>query len=80
MLTSTFAQTLVNYANGTNILWDPITIDAAVYENDYTDNNVNIWFFQDPDYQGISPDESPANIETPLFIRTDFRQNPIDRL
>jgi hypothetical protein len=45
LITSTFAQTLVNYANGTNILWDPITLDAAVYENDFTDNNVNIWFF-----------------------------------
>lgn len=38
LLTSTFPQTVVNYHNGQNILWDPINVDASVYEDDFTDN------------------------------------------
>jgi len=33
----------MNYNNDTNVLWDPINIDAAVYGsdlNDFTDNNI----------------------------------------
>jgi hypothetical protein len=42
--TPTFPQALMNYKDtGTNVLWDPINIDASIYGtgvNDFTDNSV----------------------------------------
>lgn len=52
----------MNYANGDNVLWDPITVNAAVYEDDFTENDVQVWYYDDPSYNGLSEDESPANI------------------
>lgn len=65
------------------MLWDPIDIDASIYGNninDFTDNNVQIYYYEEPEYGRITSDESPANIATQLFIMTDFKKNPIDRL
>lgn len=61
-------------------MWDPITIEASVYENDFTENNVELYYYEEPDYQGLSQDEAPANIELPIFIKTDFKSNNMDRL
>jgi hypothetical protein len=41
-----------------------MNIDAAVYEEDFTENFVEIWYYEDPDYQGLNQDESPANVES----------------
>lgn len=66
--TATFAQSVVNYKETEyNILWDPMYIDAAVYGNavtDFTDNNVEIYYYEEPDYKELSTDETPANIES----------------
>ena len=35
----------MNYDNGTNILWDPVYIDAAVYEDDFTENKAPLYFY-----------------------------------
>jgi len=44
--TTTFPQLVMNYKeNGDNIMWDPLTIDASVYGNDFTDNNVELWYY-----------------------------------
>ncbi len=40
----------MNYEDGTNVAYDPITINAAVYESDFTENNVEIWYYEDPDF------------------------------
>ena len=49
--TTTFPQGAMNYKDtGDNILWDPITIDASVYENDFTENNVELYYYEEPDY------------------------------
>jgi len=62
--TATFPQSVVTYREtNENILWDPINIDASVYGNDFTDNNVEIYYYQEPDYKELSSDESPANVE-----------------
>jgi len=40
-------------------------IDASIHGAsvaDFTDNNVQIFFYEDPDYKELSIDESPANI------------------
>jgi len=45
MRTTTYPQAAVNYNNGKNILWDPMNLDAAVYEDEFTDNNVQVWYY-----------------------------------
>ena len=61
-------------------MWDPMTIEGSVYENDFTENNVEIFYYQDPDFKNLSRDESPANQENDIIIDTDFKQNPQERL
>jgi hypothetical protein len=79
--TTTFPQAQVNYRESeTNILWDAMYIDASVYENAFTENNVDIYYYEEPEYKDILTDESPANVEKQIIIRTDFKKNPIDRL
>lgn len=74
----------MNYKeNDLNVLWDPINIDAAVYGNslnDFTDNNVEVYYYEEPDYKNLSTSESPANVESQIFIAADFKKNPTDRL
>lgn len=71
----------MNYRDtGYNVGWDPINIDASVYGNGFTDNNVELFYYDDPDYTGVNLDESPASVETPLYIKSDFKKNPMDRL
>lgn len=45
---------LANYKEtDSNVLWDPINIDASVYENDFTENNVEVYYYEEPDYKEI---------------------------
>jgi hypothetical protein len=41
---------------------------------------VEVYYYEEPDYKEILQDESPANVENQIFVRTDFKKNPIDRL
>ena len=59
--TATYPQKDVSYGDGQNILFDPIAIEASVYENDFTENNVEIYYYSEPDYKNTSIDESPSN-------------------
>lgn len=53
--TASFAQNNVYLREtGENILWDPINIDASVYENDFTDSNVELWYYEEPGYGDLS--------------------------
>jgi hypothetical protein len=35
-------------------MWDPIMIEASVYENDFTENNVELYYYEEPAYQNLS--------------------------
>lgn len=50
------------------MLWEGIQLEAAVYESDFTENGLTIWYYEDPDYQGLNQDETPANVEALLFV------------
>jgi hypothetical protein len=84
METQISPQSLINYKESKqNILWDPMTIDASIHGSnldDFTDNSVQVFFYEEPDYKEMSVSESPANTESTIFITTDFKKNPIDRL
>ena len=49
--TDTYPQAVMTYSsNGYNVGWDPINIDASVYGNGFTDNNVELYYYEEPDY------------------------------
>jgi hypothetical protein len=78
LLTNTLPQTALSYEkSGENVWWDAMTIEASVYEGDFTENGIELFYIQDPVYGVPNIDESPANIENQLFIPTDFKNtNP----
>lgn len=79
--TTTFPQKELNYENsGNNVQWDALTIEASVYENDFTENGIEVYYYQDPDYGKPSIDESPANIENQVFVPTNFKNQNTDRI
>lgn len=65
----------------TNVLWEPIYIDASVHdERDFSNNNLIVYYYEEPEYKEVTPDESPSNSENLLFIKADFKKNSIERL
>jgi len=69
--TTTFPQALVNYKNQQNVLWDAMTIDASIYGtslSDFTDNAVQLFYYQDPSFGSLSVEETPANLPTDIYI------------
>jgi IPT/TIG domain len=82
--TTVYPQALINYKeNDQGIMWDPMSIDASIHGeslSDFTDNGVQIFFYEEPDFKELTIDESPANIQSQIYIITDFKKNPIDRL
>jgi hypothetical protein len=60
-----------------------MTIDASIYGtslSDFTDNAVQLFYYQDPSFGTLSVEETPANLPTDIYIQTDFKLNPIERL
>lgn len=65
--TTTIPQSLVNYNDQSNVLWDAIYIDASISgsnANDFTDNEVEVFYYEEPEYKELSVAESAANIES----------------
>jgi hypothetical protein len=58
-----------------------MTVEASVYGNVYTENNIEIWYYDDPTYIELSSSGSAANQEKPLFVKTDFKwdTNDVDK-
>mmetsp|Transcript_43393 Transcript_43393/g.41844 ORF Transcript_43393/g.41844 Transcript_43393/m.41844 type:complete len:129 (+) Transcript_43393:2661-3047(+) len=70
---ATFPQSTVNYGdNGENVGWDGLATEGCVYGSTYTENGIEIFYYADPLYGTLSHSGSPANIEKPIFIPSDF--------
>lgn len=41
--------------NGDNIKFDGMTVEASVYANVYTENNIEIWYYSDIQYLSTEP-------------------------
>jgi len=57
-------QSAVGYKSsntGGSIGNDPFTVGVAIYNDQYNDNNIKVYYYQDVSYQVISPLQSPAN-------------------
>ena len=63
------------------MLWDPIYIDATVTKDDeFTKNNVEVFYYRDPILLTSNIIESPANIQSQMLIFTDFKGNDMFRI
>lgn len=67
---------LYNDNNGA-VAFDPFHLDVSVYNDDYTENFIEVMFYSEPNYTKISATESPANIEQMIFINTTFHDSEI---
>ena len=49
-----------------------MTVETSVYENNFTENEIEVYYIYDPDYKSINRNSVPANLQVPLIIETDF--------
>jgi hypothetical protein len=60
--TSTYPQKDVNFKdNSENIKYNGMAIEASVSSNSYTENNIEIFYFEQPDFESLNIAGSPAN-------------------
>jgi hypothetical protein len=81
MTTKSVPQNILNYKNGTNIGQDGFAVEAAVYNNEFTSNNIQVWYIYDPIFKSISRNSTPINLSLPILIQTEFfwDKNDYDR-
>lgn len=72
MTTKTVPQMMLNYANNTNIGQNAFTVEASVYNNEFTSNNIQVWYIYDPLFKSISRNSTPINLSLPILVQTDF--------
>lgn len=61
-------------------MWDPIYIDATVIGDEFTENQVELFFYEEMSYTNPNIQSSPANIETQLLIPVDFKRNDMNKV
>ena len=62
IIADTLPQQEVTYvSDGKSVMWDGFFIEASVYNNDFTDNRVALYYYEEPTYEVFSG-ETPANI------------------
>jgi hypothetical protein len=50
-----------------------MAVEACVYGSTFTENNIEIWYYEEPTYQTLSQYGSPSNLEEPIFVKADFK-------
>lgn len=78
--TTSFPQAEVRYSSGNNVGWDPMFIDALVWGDQFTQNQVEVYYYEDPTLRSANIAEAPANIQSQLFLTVDFKNNDLSRL
>lgn len=71
----TLPQNTVFYTknnNTANIGEDGVTVEATVYNNEFTSNNIEIWYIFDPLFKNISRNSTPINLSLPILVLTEF--------
>ena len=70
----TFPYNLVTYDDGKPIYNDEFPVEVMVYGDEFTENNVSVFYFSEPTYsKEIIPAESPANEEELIIIPADLK-------
>ena len=69
---------VVYESSGKHLDDDEFPVELSVYGDDYTNNNVTIFYFAEPIYGDPIPNQVPANGDEPLFMVTDYRTKRSD--
>jgi hypothetical protein len=73
LVAPTFAQADVKYqGKDKSVLWDPLYIDATVIGDEFTENEVELFYYKDPVLKAANIVEAPSNVQAQLLIATDF--------
>jgi len=81
LTTPTFPQPDVKYLDDDkSVKWDPVYVDATVLGDEYTENEVELFYYEDPALKGANIVETPGNIQSQLLIGVDFKGNDMGRL
>ena len=78
--TTSFPQSEVAYYSGHNVYWDPMYIDALVWGDQFTKNQVEVFYYEDPVLRSTNINESPANLQSQILLTVDFKNNNMERL
>jgi hypothetical protein len=55
-----------------------MVIEASVSANSYTENKIEIWYYEEPVYEYLNVNGTATNQEKPIFISTDFKWDTND--
>lgn len=55
-------------------------IDALVWGDQFTQNQVEMFYYEDPQFRSSNIAESPANLQSQLLLTVDFKNNDLSRL
>ena len=81
LVADTLPQSKLSYASdGKPLAWDVFYVEASVYNNDFTDNRVALYYYEEPQYESYQNGETPANIQTEIFIGTKIRQQDLKNI
>ena len=73
IIADTLPQNQMTYADdGSKLEWDALYVEASVYNNDFTENRVPLYYYQEPEYEHYSG-ETPSNIQTEILIGAHIR-------
>jgi len=53
-------------------LEDPLEVEVSVFNDKYTDNNIEVFYYDEPEFKQLSTGGVPANGQDPILIETDF--------
>ena len=70
--TLSLPQSVVNYQDGANIGENPMTVEASVYGDDFTENDIEVYYIYEPEYKKVNRNSVPRNMQVPLLIETNF--------
>ena len=74
--TETFPYDEVIYeSTGSPLEKDEFAVEVSVYGDDFTKNNVTIFYFSEPIYDDPIPDRVPSNGNETILIPTNYRTN-----
>jgi hypothetical protein len=75
--TTSFPQNEVKYYSGSGVGIDPMYIDALVWGDQFTKNQVEVHYYDEPALRSANIAESPANLQSQLLLTVDFKSNDL---
>ena len=49
-----------------------MTVEVSVYGDDFTENDIEVYYIYEPEYKKVNRNSVPRNIQVPLLIETNF--------